>query len=366
MSTERRDIGTQRPKEFSNMPSVTIFQTLSALLICAAVSGSSYTFGTYSEALKEQFGFSLGQLETISISCFSIGFVTFIPGLIGDYFGPRRTIFLGGCFQGVAFGFFWVVAMKYIDLGEGDLVVAVLSLCYVVQFLGSSCVTGAVFGSTVRNFPRQKGAVVGLIKGWVGLCGGMFTQIFVGFVPVDLNDDRDSLWLWFLLVASICCLSATLLPSQYVTVHEGAKERDSDPMFLRNVERRIHVGYFILASMGVVVIASALLEINVDHAVLTAFSVVILLIWASPILLALQIWNVREGALTAGSSIESLRDVLVPNADEEIPGLNILDMVKTMNFWLFLWPCVALIGAGIGMTTNIAQMFNSIGEDEHR
>ena len=70
--------------------------------------------------------------------------------------------------------------------------------------------------------------------------------------------------------------------------------------------------------------------------------------------------------MTAGSSIESLRDVLVPNADEEIPGLNILDMVKTMNFWLFLWPCVALIGAGIGMTTNIAQMFNSIGEDEHR
>jgi hypothetical protein len=49
--------------------------------------------------------------------------------------------------------------MKFVDLGEGDLVVAVLSLCLLVQFLGSSCVTGAVFASAVRNFPKKKGQV---------------------------------------------------------------------------------------------------------------------------------------------------------------------------------------------------------------
>eukprot|EP00518_Triparma_eleuthera_P012077 CAMPEP_0182476626 /NCGR_PEP_ID=MMETSP1319-20130603/29449_1 /TAXON_ID=172717 /ORGANISM="Bolidomonas pacifica, Strain RCC208" /LENGTH=490 /DNA_ID=CAMNT_0024677727 /DNA_START=85 /DNA_END=1554 /DNA_ORIENTATION=+ len=353
------------------MSEVTIFQTLAALLISAAVSGSSYTFATYSEALKKQFNFELAQLETINISCFCIGFVTFVPGLIGDKLGPRRTIFLGGCFQGSAFALFWAISMRFIDLGEGDFVVAMLSLCLLVQFLGSSCVTGAVFASAVRNFPGQKGQIVGLIKGWVGLCGGMYTQIFVGFVPVDLNDDEDPLYLWFLLVASICCLCATLLPSQFVMVHAGAKERDADPTFLRSVERRVYVGYLILILMGVVVIASALLELHVDHCVLTAFAVAIIFIWASPTILALPVWDLGSDSSRSNGD-EALHSILLSGAAAEgeedqglIKELGIVEMVKTLNFWLFLWPCVALIGAGIGMTTNVAQMFSAIGSNDN-
>ena len=45
------------------MSKVTIFQTLAGLLISAAVSGSSYTFATYSEALKKQFNFEVRASE---------------------------------------------------------------------------------------------------------------------------------------------------------------------------------------------------------------------------------------------------------------------------------------------------------------
>ena len=44
-------------------------------------------------------------------------------------------------------------------------------------------------------------------------------------------------------------------------------------------------------------------------------------------------------------------------------SLTIIEMIKTLDFWLFLWPCLVLIGGGIGLTTNIAQMFGSIGEE---
>ena len=55
-------------------------------------------------------------------------------------------------------------------------------------------IVGALFSSVVRNFPAQRGLLTGLFKGFVGLCGGMVTQIFVGFVKIkDLNGtDRST------------------------------------------------------------------------------------------------------------------------------------------------------------------------------
>ena len=150
-------------------------------------------------------------------------------------------------------------------------------------------------------------------------------------------------------------------------VHEGAKERDADPTFLRNVERRVYIGYLILILMGVVVIASALLELHVDHGVLTAFAVAILLIWASPVILALPAWDLDADDATS-SNAEGLHSVLILSAaadGEEDQGLTIAEMVKMLDFWLFLWPCMVLIGAGIGMTTNVAQMFSAIGSNDN-
>lgn len=87
------------------------------MLVAAAVTGSSYTFGIYSESLKSQYGLTQSQLEVVAISCFCVGFITFIPGLIGDRLGPSRAIMLGGCLQFTAFTTFWAISTKIIDLG---------------------------------------------------------------------------------------------------------------------------------------------------------------------------------------------------------------------------------------------------------
>ncbi|GMH57066.1 hypothetical protein TL16_g02281 [Triparma laevis f. inornata] len=271
---------------------------------------------------------------------------------------------LGGCLQFTAFTTFWAISTKIIDLGGMNTwtVLILLSLCSIVQFLGSSSVTGQVFATAVRNFPAQKGRVVGLIKGWVGLCGGMYTQIFIGFVPVDLDDQQDPLWLYFCLVAAICCISATFVPSQFIEVHDAPAVTGSGA-FEANVQRRVHFGYGILLCMGVTVVGSALLEHVVSRAVLTGFAVLIIIIWASPLILAWEGLDVEEvgGGNKGGVVLD------VPLIGEEVGGtklvsvsLTISEMVRTLDFWLFLWPCLVLIGGGIGLTTNIAQMFGSI------
>ncbi|GMH81746.1 hypothetical protein TrVE_jg5229 [Triparma verrucosa] len=263
---------------------------------------------------------------------------------------------LGGMLQFTAFMLFWAISVKIIDLGNLNTlaVLILLSLCSIVQFLGSSCVTGQVFATAVRNFPAQKGRVVGLIKGWVGLCGAMYTQIFVGFVPVDLDDQDDPLWLYFCLVAAICCISATFVPSQYIRVHAPAT---SLAVFEANVRRRVRLGYGILLCMGITCITSALIEHVVSRMVLTGLAVIMICLWASPVILA---WDGLDVADGGGGVLD------IPLIGEEgvwgqkPASLTIKKMIKTLDFWLFLWPCLVLIGGGIGLTTNIAQMFGSI------
>ena len=121
----------------------TIFQTMAALFICAATTGSSYTFGIYSKALKAQFSLPQDKLETISVACFCCGFFTWIPGLINDWIGPRRTIMLGATTQGGSFLMFWAFAQKHIPLptggmGEANWAVLVLSLFSITQFFGTA------------------------------------------------------------------------------------------------------------------------------------------------------------------------------------------------------------------------------------
>jgi MFS family permease len=354
----------------------TIFQTFAALMIAAVATGSSYTFGIYSSALKTSFGLTQPQLETISISCFCVGFVTFVPGLIGDKLGPRRTILLGGLLQSTSFLLFWALATHRIPIpaaGNGDnaITVLLLSATSITQFLGSSCVTGAVFATGVRSFPSQRGLLTGLIKGWVGLCGGLLTQIFVGVVPVDLSDKDDPRWLDFCLVAACCCFMATAVPSQFISVHDddllgdgGASERGK--AFEARVVRRVRVGYGILLLMGCSVVASALSEDKVPRGVTTALAVAIVLIWLSPVVLAmdgLDGWGKEE------CGQEELPLVLAGEKGEggdegEVRNLTLREMVVTADFWLFLWPCVVLIGAGISVTTNASQMFSSVGSNQ--
>ena len=359
-----------------------VWQTLSALMMCAATTGLSYTFGTYSKALKAQFGLSQGQLETISVACFSCGFVTWLPGMLGDHLGPRLSVMLGGFVMSCSFGSFWAFATMRIALPSGGLLEtdwAVLTLCFfsVMQYLGSAMVTGAVFTAGVRNFPTQRGLLTGLVKGWVGLCGGMTTQIFIGLVTIkDLGDLTDPAWLDFCMVASAVCLAATLVPSLFIKLHDTSEY----PAFAQNVQRRVMLGYLVLLVMGTTVVSSALLEKVVDHVVVLALAIAIIIIWMSAALLALPCLDVNLSSSRVYDPLATSEDAAESEAStgllfavspelgsistteprasvihEQDVNMSLVQMVQTLNFWLLLWSCMALIGAGIAVTTNNAQ-----------
>lgn len=155
-------------------------QPFVACLIAASITGCSYTFSVYSGALKKQFDLQQSQLDTISTVYFCAGVLSWIPGIIVDKFGPRVTSAAGGIVQAVALVLYWAIARKAIHVGGSDAVVGWLCFLGVVTYVGSACITGVYCATMSRNHPDRSGTAVGCAKGWVGLCGGMFTQIFAG------------------------------------------------------------------------------------------------------------------------------------------------------------------------------------------
>jgi hypothetical protein len=88
----------------------------------------------------------------------------------------------------------------------------------------------------------------------------MITQIFVGVVwGLDLDDQDDSAWLSFTLVAGVIVVFATLIPSRVLRNNSERVEVEG-PEFDTQVRRRVKIGYVILVAMGVFVVSSALLE----------------------------------------------------------------------------------------------------------
>lgn len=153
-----------------------------ALIVCiysAMATGTAYAYGMYSGALGATFNFTIDQLDTIPMIGSFSGLVTFVGGIITDRCGAHVAVLLGGLLMSASFTLFWVFGSLTIDARpwfqdneqQGPLIV--FSALTFILYFSSGCITGGTFATVVRNFPNSKGSAVGLVKGYVGICGGM-------------------------------------------------------------------------------------------------------------------------------------------------------------------------------------------------
>ncbi|KAI4376706.1 hypothetical protein MLD38_014439 [Melastoma candidum] len=147
---------------------------LGASVWLQVASGSGYTFPLYSHSLKSVLGFTQHQLTMLGVANDVGENVGLLPGLACNKLPPWVVLMVGAlaCFSG--YGVLWLSLSRTVQNLPYWLLWA--ALCIATN--SSAWLSTAVLVTNMRNFPRTRGTVAGILKGYGGLSAAVFTEIY--------------------------------------------------------------------------------------------------------------------------------------------------------------------------------------------
>ena len=186
-----------------------------ASCLIMAVSGATYMFGLYSNEVKASLGYDQSTLNLISFFKDLGANLGIFSGLINEISPPWVILAMGATMNFIGYFMIWLSVTSRIAKPQ------VWQMClyfYIGANSQSFANTGALV-NCVKSFPRSRGSVIGLLKGYVGLSGAIFTQFYHAFY----GDDSKALifligWLpaaiSFVFLPTVRVLSITPQPKE--------------------------------------------------------------------------------------------------------------------------------------------------------
>lgn len=142
-------------------------------IIVLIVGSGPYAFSVYSQKLKSALSINQEQLNYIA-NCKDLG-VNFglISGLLYDYWSPGGVLFLGAVEASTGYSLAWLAV-------KGKLAPSLWQMCMFLLIAANSqsMLNVVVMVHGVHLFPASKGAIIGLLKGYIGISGAILIQIY--------------------------------------------------------------------------------------------------------------------------------------------------------------------------------------------
>ncbi|KAK2665558.1 hypothetical protein Ddye_004132 [Dipteronia dyeriana] len=327
-----------------------------------SISGNNYTFSNYSDALKTLMSLTQLQLNNLSVAKDVGKAFGLLAGIASDRL-PTPVILLIGSIEGlIGYGAQWLVVSKRIHP------LPYWQMCVFLCMGGNSTtwMNTAVLVTCIRNFRRNRGPVSGILKGYVGLSTAIFTDICTALFAGD-----PSKFLFMLAVVPfVVCLTAVFFLREIPPATTVAEEKEETK-------------YFTVFNAVAVVVAVYLLCYDfvktAGDAVSVAFTVVLLVLLASPLLIPFYSYLKTRNSTRLKPDVEG--QVVEPLLNPETAAVKttvtaaaevkrrpaigedhtIFEAMRTVDFWILFSSFLCGVGTGMAVMNNMGQMGLALG-----
>jgi len=224
----------------------------------------------------------------------------------------------------------------------------------------------AVLVTCMRNFPKNRGPISGILKGYVGLSTAIFTDICTAL----FSSDPSKFLLMLTIVPAIICLIAAIF------LHET-------PPASTSTEENKETQFFNVFNFIAVTVAVYLLAFDISgphkHVISLVFTIGLLILLAMPLLVPLYLVIFKSSA-----SVDKEKQVHEPLLERKVseekeetctkveeveikrkPVIGeehtIIEMVKTVDFWVLFVSFLCGVGTGLCVMNNLGQMGQALG-----
>mmetsp|Transcript_1030 Transcript_1030/g.1949 ORF Transcript_1030/g.1949 Transcript_1030/m.1949 type:complete len:645 (-) Transcript_1030:280-2214(-) len=206
-----------------------VYLAVSVLIsTCCAIN---YAYAVLTDTLRNEFGFSQTQVDTIG-TVGNVGqYFGLIAGIVYDRYGPKVSLYVAAFCIFTGFGSLTIALSGAIPNPS----VTVIAFCYFIGSQSQPWLDNAAVVTNLHNFPHDTGLAVGLSTAFNGLGASVFGLMYTGaFAPSALA------YLLFITIIPTCiALAASLI----------AKRVDNDERSTPTTRFRFYYGYLVTLAL---------------------------------------------------------------------------------------------------------------------
>lgn len=350
------------------LPKVNKFYTLAASLLIALSGGSSYLYPLWSPLLKKNYHLDQNALGKIGAAHNLGAYSSFISGILYDalerrqHVGPRLTLLIGCVVNALGFFLLWGTVTK-----------SVYEATHVSQLMAFAMLAGnggtwfdtSPLSTNLRNFPAERGFVVGIIKSCVGLSASLYTEAYEGFFGADPGK-----FLFFLSWAPSLVVMCLIPLVNYVPWTQENERYESVN------KKRFFTALWIIGTLAVYLMGTALVGTrNEDPRLLTWFAIggigmllpVLAIAYDSGGLYARRLEYLEVAGEEEQEHVsdheEEESDMMNQVSQMLYPSYSLKECLtfKTIDFWIVGSICAIGIASGLAFLNSSSQMVISLG-----